>query len=770
MSEPVGDCLSESELLQYHAGELGKEEARLVESHLGLCEACLALDTKLVADHEDLFNRVGGLEPDSDGSSTHAQQSPGLSSIRIEGYTLLREIQHGGQGVVYLAVQRSTKRKVAIKVLRDGPYATRAAMKRFEREIELVAQLKHPHIISVFHSGQTEDGRQFYVMDYVRGVSLNVFVTEQRPTLEETLRLFAKVCNAVQYAHQRGVIHRDLKPSNVLVDSAGEPKLLDFGLAKWLAAPVDTVASTSQAAVGTLPYMSPEQARGNPDDIDTRTDIYALGVNLYELLTGHYPYPVVGHMAEVLRHIAETKPTPPSRRWTSDSGVRERSDRKIRAGMCPIDDEVQTVVLKALAKEPARRYQSAGELARDIANYLSGHPIEAKRDSGWYVIRVALRRHKGKAWATAAMVVIVATMSMLLYQQRLRMAEQDDRTRAQMIARKGIELFGRGLWTDAAQEFGRALVIDPDCFHAVGYRAFLRKAEYFAKPAGYSDPTLLQEALADCDQALALKPQAGKAHSLHNLRSIILYSLGRLDDAEAAARECLRLKPDDHFGGSNLAKILAMKGQIDEGIAVAAKAALHTAVLKQTTNDDDGVWLTLATLQLAQDNPAARQSLDQALAIDKRDARTRIMRARAEVLLDGNPAIALEAARYANTYAHQPDARYTRVLAQACLLNDLFEEAEGHAQAAIDRGDEAAFGHLIKAIARARSGNLEGARAALVHAEAAWPAAIRDAGLKVHIEKGLLWFESAAELNGLKDQATQSLADASSTAPIMDGS
>lgn len=345
--------------------------------------------------------------------------APSAGKETIAGYELAGEIHRGGQGVVYKARHRASGRTVALKLLLEGAFASERQRHRFEREIDVAAGLQHPNIVTLFDSG-VDKGRPYYVMQYVEGVPVDTYVTAKHLAVEPTLELFADICEAVSYAHRHGVIHRDLKPENILVDSDGQVHVLDFGLAKLATDTADLPLTMTGEFVGTLAFASPEQASGDPAAIDTRTDVYSLGVILYRLLTGEQPYPVDAPLSEVLAHIADTAPKPPTR---STPGV---------------DDEVETIVLKALAKEPDRRYQSALELARDVAQYLAGEPIDAKRDSVWYVVRKSLRRYR-IAVATILAFVVVLSVALVVVVGYWRQSVDAERAAKRAQTRESVQ-------------------------------------------------------------------------------------------------------------------------------------------------------------------------------------------------------------------------------------------------------------------------------------------------------------------------------------------
>ncbi|MFB3429789.1 MAG: protein kinase [Phycisphaerales bacterium] len=315
------------------------------------------------------------------------------ASIKIPGYTILSEIHRGGQGAVYKAVQDGTRRTVAVKLMLRGAFAGDRERARFEREIRVLSQIRHPGVVSIYESGEA-DGRVYFVMEYVSGKPLDDYLRQAALPVRDRLDLFARVCGAVHAAHLQGVIHRDLKPDNIRIDASGEPHILDFGLAKVAGSlPENTdgqpvMMTMTGQFVGSLPWASPEQAEGVASRIDIRTDVYSLGVILYQMLTARFPYTVEGTTREVLSSIAEANPQRP-----------RSLDRSIPA-------EVETIVLRALAKDRDRRYQSAGELARDIQRYLGGQPILARSDSLPYVLRKTLNRHRVAA-ATGGIVLLL---------------------------------------------------------------------------------------------------------------------------------------------------------------------------------------------------------------------------------------------------------------------------------------------------------------------------------------------------------------------------
>lgn len=332
---------------------------------------------------------------------------PSTVAPAIEGYRDLVEIGRGGQGAVYRGVQESTSRVVAIKVLLEGTFAADAIRGRFEREIRLIAELHHPCIVQIYDSGIMDDGRLFYSMEYIDGQPFNAFarsLDKDSKGRRKLLEIFAATCDAVSHAHHRGVIHRDLKPSNIRVDENGVPHVLDFGLAKpsqdtVLAGDHATELSITGQFIGSLPWVSPEQASGSGNGADVRADIYALGMILFNALTDEFPYKTSGVLREVLDAIALTEPTRPS--------LINRS----------IDNDLETILLRCLAKDPMRRYQSASELAREIRRLLAGEPIEAKRDSAVYVFRKTIARHRA-ATATSlfigiALILFGITMTVL---------------------------------------------------------------------------------------------------------------------------------------------------------------------------------------------------------------------------------------------------------------------------------------------------------------------------------------------------------------------
>lgn len=566
----------------------------------------------------------------------------------LPGYEILREIQRGGQGVIYEAVQKNTGRSVAIKVLSGGRLAGSQRWARFEREVEVLARLQHPNIVAIHDRGVIGQ-LAYFAMDYIDGRSLDNWIADRTESgagsnnarddrrvaresgvsMREALHLFARICEAVDAAHLRGVIHRDLKPSNIRIDASGAPHVLDFGLAKLVTddsgGDRDTPALTITGQfVGSLPWASPEQAEGRTDAIDIRTDVYSLGVMLYQMLTGRFPYPVAGAMREVVQNIANVAAAPP------------------RAICREIDDEVETIVLRSLQKDPARRYQSAGDLGRDVGRYLAGEPIEAKRDSGWYLLRKIVRRHRTPvvlAACSGAIITISAAALLVMYGEKARLLVTAQRETHR--AERAQQLLQRTL--DAVTQIGRGADVALK-------RTLLADLEHSIEPELIDQPELeaaVRDALGRTYQGLGLYPEAEEhlraalairvklygrenldvAMSLHNLAELER-DCTRPGDAEPLFREALairqKLRGEEHVETAttlySLAETVQGNRKLDEAEPLHRRALALFQTLRGPEHPDIARCLTGLGLLMTnrEDYHAAEPYFRDALAMNRR--------------------------------------------------------------------------------------------------------------------------------------------------------
>jgi tetratricopeptide (TPR) repeat protein/tRNA A-37 threonylcarbamoyl transferase component Bud32 len=366
----------------------------------------------------------------------------------IGGFRIIGKLGEGGMGTVWEAEQAHPKRRVALKVMRRDHIVDELHARMFRREAESLARLRHPNIAAIYESGHTEDGHDFFAMELVPGATLDVWLADRATPvsdaeLELRLGLFRSICDAVHYAHQRGVIHRDLKPSNIIVtdeaatSSSGSGargslgiKILDFGLARITDADIAaTLVSEIGVIKGTLQYMSPEQARGDVAAIDVRSDVYALGVILYEMLTGRRPYNVSrAALAEAVRVICEDAPDPVTTSW---SGVRR------------LDRDLETIVGKTLEKEADRRYDSAAALREDVERYLSSQPILARAPSAVYQLKKMVQRNRLGAAFAATVLALVVVLAVTMTIQAGRIARERDRAETEAAKALAVNQFMR---------------------------------------------------------------------------------------------------------------------------------------------------------------------------------------------------------------------------------------------------------------------------------------------------------------------------------------
>jgi eukaryotic-like serine/threonine-protein kinase len=379
------------------------------------------------AGHDSTLEQTGiadssSIHPDA---TVELRTKPDSNTLIAGRYTLHEMIGEGGMGEVWTARQSvPVNRIVALKLVKTG-MDSRAVLRRFDQERQALAMMDHPNIAKVLDGGMTPNGQPFFVMELVKGLPLNQFCDEAKLTLKERLELFVPICQAVQHAHQKGIVHRDLKPANILIktiDGKPIPKVIDFGVAKATAGRLsdNSMATQIGAVVGTFEYMAPEQANFSGEDIDTRADIYSLGVILYELLTGLRPIDAVklkkAALAEMIRLILDEEPSKPSTRLSRDqslpslAAVRQIAPNRL---MATLRGELDWVVMKCLEKQRERRYETANGLARDIQRFLADEPVEARPPSAGYRLGKLVRRNRlavsaGAAIATALLIGVIA--------------------------------------------------------------------------------------------------------------------------------------------------------------------------------------------------------------------------------------------------------------------------------------------------------------------------------------------------------------------------
>ncbi len=380
-------CHELGRLEAFVEGNLTSRQHGEIREHLSACSKCKGLANEVAEN----LRLAESLQSPFAQACVPQPQVPNTPDA-IDGHPVVREIGRGGMGIVYEARQQNPRREVAVKVLTGSARTDTYRLKLFRREAQALARLRHANIAAIYDAGHTSDGQHYLLMELVHGVPLDAYVLRAGLSNRERLALFGRICQAINYAHQRGVIHLDIKPSNILVDSDGHPKILDFGLARIVDPDATIVSSVTDVGrrQGTLPYMSPEQLRGCSVDLDLRCDVYALGVILFELLTGQRPHDVNQGMREgAVQHICDDPPRRPS-----------SIDRTLRG-------DLETIILKVLDKEPSRRYQTALALAEDLDRYLSGQPILARPPTSMYQLRKLVARHKLPFGAAAASLVLV---------------------------------------------------------------------------------------------------------------------------------------------------------------------------------------------------------------------------------------------------------------------------------------------------------------------------------------------------------------------------
>lgn len=528
-----------------------------------LAESC-GEDAELRRDVEAL------LADDKTSDMAHGRLNSGFDVPRLPpDYVAVRELGRGGMGVVWLAERTvgDVQQKVALKLLSYDALRDPDRHARFRVERHILASLDHPHIARLLDGGTLTDGTPFLAMEYVEGERLDAWCKSRRPKLKELLRLFVAICRAVQAAHQRLVVHRDLKPANILVDTYGAPKLLDFGIAKLLDDSGDAESVTGTGLQLMTPrYAAPEQVRG--ETITTATDVYALGVILYEMLTGKSPYGPASAAPDQLRAICDTDPIRPSKVVLADAASGSVGMPRVQ-----LRGDLDAILLKCLRKRPGSRYRGAAELADDLEAFLDGRPVSARAGNARYVLGKFVARHRYLVGSTLMLITVLGVATLLLMRQLDATRVQRDiaateRDKSEQVAQllvdllrnadpakaKGLQITVRDALVQGEAELDRRLTRYPDT------RAYL-----------YRQLALIHAELGDAEHALVLAQRAVGALAAADAREVSI-------DERAQVRFALALALVRNGRGK---EALAMLVEVERDAAISADVLLQVDALSQ---------------------------------------------------------------------------------------------------------------------------------------------------------------------------------------------
>lgn len=792
-------CLTVQELDRLSSGDIPPSDRAAYRLHLENCITCShAYEQRSSADAT--LERPAKPKLDLTSSRAGKPVAPVGSGPRrlpqIDGYEIVGVLGQGGMGIVYRAVQSKLNRTVALKVLPAMiGSANPSTVARFRREATSAARLHHTNIIPIYDFGESPDA-YYYAMELIQGQPLNTLigqfaelnassasparlagllhtVTEGlaakpgelldqsssadapqgstgavnastagrgRPYYSQVASWMADAADALHYAHTQGTIHRDIKPANLILSVDGRIMIADFGLAKN--ADGESVTLTG-SLLGTLRYISPEQAMAKRVHVDHRTDIYSLGATFYELLCFQPAFPGTNEK-EILGAIISSEPTPP---------------KKI---MPIVPHELETICQKMMEKSPDRRYLTARAAADDLRRWMNDLPISARRPGPIARTIKFVRRHRAPCVAGAALFLLATAGVFLIRELGRRQEAQFLQHQAEIathaaeieqLVESGLQWHARRDWDQAEKVFAEVLTRDPKNVRAICGLGVIKKEKFNSTPN--ADPKLLTDAFDWCERGLALddaNPQ------LWNLRGILLKKWARYAEAVDAYKKAAELSPDDVFHWSNLGNAQAVLGDLP-----AAEQTLSRAceLARKSQPCHFKVWRNIGALQLFRGEPEAIANIEQAVRCDPADFWALLLRSR-QFSTSSDPKKnreAVEDAIAADRMANQGEPKAKRLRAIAFLRLGDNGQAVTAARSAIDLKDDSPANELVLAIAYARTDDRGSARHALERAVNGWPAWLSGTGtFRVTDDKGVLWFDAGDELLALRSEAEELLA------------